>query len=100
MRLDYERDGAAIYTASFATIRREALGEDGQQLRLITGLELDAGDRQQVQRDLAALRVRLDAIPGEIAMEQRAIAERYAEPSERLFPAAVTLLVPEGAPVS
>ncbi len=24
MRLDYERDGAAIYTASFATIRREA----------------------------------------------------------------------------
>ena len=38
-----------------ATIRREALGEDGDQLQLITGLELDAGDRVQVERDLRSL---------------------------------------------
>ena len=44
-----------------------------------------------------ALRVRLDAIPGEIAAEQAAIERRYADPTHRLFPAAVTLLVPEGA---
>jgi len=79
------------------TIRREALGEAGDQLRLITGLELDAGDQRQVQRDLQSLRVRLDAIPHEIAVEQGVIARRYAEPTHRLFPAAVTLLVPEGA---
>ena len=80
-----------------ATIRREALGEHGDQLQLITGLELDAGDRRQVERDLQSLRARLDAIPAEIDAEQAAIARRYAEPAHRLFPAAVTLLVPEGA---
>jgi len=80
-----------------ATIRREALGEHGDQLQLITGLELDGGDRRQVQRDLESLRARLDAIPDEIAAEQGAIARRYDEPAHRLFPAAVMLLVPEGA---
>jgi hypothetical protein len=44
-----------------------------------------------------SLRVRLDAIPQEIAAEQAAIERRYADPAHRLFPAAVTLLVPEGA---
>jgi superfamily II DNA or RNA helicase len=80
-----------------ATIRHETLGEHGGQLQLITGLELDAGDRRQVQRDLESLRARLDAIPAEIVAEQQAIARRYADPAHRLFPAAVTLLVPEGA---
>lgn len=80
-----------------ATIRREAFGDDGPQLQLVTGLELDAGDRRQIQRDVEALQRRLDAIPDEIDAEQRAIAERYADPVHRLFPAAVTLLVPEGA---
>lgn len=79
-----------------ATIRREALGEHGDQLTLITGLELDAGERSQVERDVRSLRARLDAIPDEIAAEQAAIARRYADPTHRLFPAAVTLLVPEG----
>ena len=86
----------ATLTELATTIRREALGEDGDQLALITGVELDAGDRGQVARDVAALRARLERIPGEIAAEQRAIAERYAAPVRRLFPAAVTLLVPEG----
>lgn len=86
----------ATLTELAATIRREAFGEHGSQLTLITGLELDAGDRRQVQRDVEALQRRLDAIPDEIAAEQQAIAARYAEPTHRLFPAAVTLLVPEG----
>ena len=55
-----------------ATIRAEAFGEGSDQLQLITGLELDAGDRRQVERDRAALRERLDAIPGEIEAEQAA----------------------------
>jgi hypothetical protein len=79
-----------------ATIRREAFGEHGDQLQLITGLELDAGDRAQVERDLRSLRARLELIPEEIEREQAAIARRYADPTHRLFPAAVTLLVPEG----
>jgi len=94
---DEQSHVAATLTELGGTIRREAFGEHGDQLQLITGLELDAGDRRQVERDVATLRVRLDAIPGEIVTEQSAIARRYADPAHRLFPAAVTLLVPEGA---
>ena len=35
--------------------------------------------------------------PARSSAEQAAIARRYADPAHRLFPAAVTLLVPEGA---
>ena len=86
-----------ILTELAATIRREAFGEGEAQLQLVTGLELDAGDRRQVEADRRALAERLDRIPQEIAAEQAAIDRRYAEPVHRLFPAAVTLLVPEGA---
>ena len=55
------------------------------------------GERQQAERDLRSLTARLDAIPEQIEAEQAAIARRYDEPAHRLFPAAVTLLVPEGA---
>jgi superfamily II DNA or RNA helicase len=88
---------AATLEELATTIRRDAFGEDGTaQLRLISQVELDAGDRAQVARDLVALTERLERIPEEIAAEQRAIAERYAEPTHRLFPAAITLLIPEG----
>jgi superfamily II DNA or RNA helicase len=94
-RQDQEHVAATLAELA-ATIRREALGEHGDQLQLITGIELDVGDRAQVERDVQSLRVRLDAIPQEIKTEQAAIARRYADPAHRLFPAAVTLLVPEG----
>ncbi len=86
----------ATLTELADTIRREAFGEHGDQLLLVTDLELDAGDKRQVERDVRALRIRLDSIPVEIAAEQEAIGRRYADPVHRLFPAAVTLLVPEG----
>ncbi len=94
---DEQEKVEATLTELAATIRRDAFGEDGDQLKLIRGIDLDAGDRRQVERDVQSLRARLDAIPQEIAAEQEAIARRYAEPAYRLFPAAVTLLVPEGA---
>ncbi len=97
-RAQEERDHvAATLTELETTIRREAFGEQGDQLQLITGLELDAGDRAQVEQDLRSLRDRLDRIPEEIEREQAAITRRYSDPTHRLFPAAVTLLVPDGA---
>ncbi len=90
-----QRHVEATLTELAATIRREAFGEDGAQASLFANIELEA-DRRQVERDRDALRLRLEAIPGEITAEQNAIARRYAEPRHRLFPAAVTLLVPEG----
>jgi hypothetical protein len=87
---------AATLTELEQTIRREAFGDDGDQLQLITGLQLDAGDIRQVKRDVESLQHRLDRIPAEIEAERAAIARRYDSPTHRLFPAAVTLLVPEG----
>jgi superfamily II DNA or RNA helicase len=52
-------------------------------------------ERQQYTRDVGALRRRLDEIPGEIERESGAVRERYADPRRRLFPAAVTFLMPE-----
>jgi len=88
---------AATLEELAAAIRREAFGEHGQQPQLISGLQLDATDHRQLERDLQSLRARVDAIPHEIKAEQAAIARRYADPVHRLFPAAVTVLVPEGA---
>src|SRR5262249_25770034 len=69
----------------------ELEGEAGLQLRLqFTGDD----ERFQLDRDIAALRHRLQEIPGEIAQEQRAIRNRYSSPQFRLFPAAVTFVVP------
>ena len=51
--------------------------------------------REQRERDRAALRERLARIPSEIVEEQRLIAARYVAAEPRLFPVAVSFLVPE-----
>src|SRR5690606_10630974 len=52
-------------------------------------------EMDQVRRNVSALRARLDQIPDEIERERASIALRYADPQPRLFPVAVTFLVPE-----
>lgn len=68
---------------------RDELHEPEGQLQLFSPEE-----RQQLQRDEAALEARLAAIPGEIARETERILRRYADPDPRLFPFAVILYVP------
>ena len=51
-------------------------------------------ERVQLDRDIAALHHRLQQIPAEIAREQQAIRSRYSSPQFRLFPAAVTFIIP------
>ena len=61
-----------------------------------TQLELwSTSERDQYNRNLQALRLRLRQIPEEMEKETAAIARRYADPQPRLFPVAVTFLVPE-----
>jgi superfamily II DNA or RNA helicase len=72
----------------------ELEGEAGRQLRL----QFTSDDeRVQLDRDIAALRHRLQEIPDEIAREQEAIRRRYSTPQYRVFPAAVTFVVPPDA---
>lgn len=52
-------------------------------------------EKEQRERDLDALRIRLEKIPAEIEQETEAIHKRFADPEPRLFPLAVTFLVPK-----
>ncbi|ESQ09470.1 MAG: DEAD/DEAH box helicase family protein [Thiohalocapsa sp. PB-PSB1] len=67
-----------------------ARAEEPLQLSLWTDPEIE-----QRERDLANLRARLEAIPQEREKEAANIRRRYAEPVPRLFPVAVSFLVPQ-----
>jgi hypothetical protein len=64
--------------------------ERTEQLSLFTEPE-----REQSQRDLDALRRRLEEIPDEIEREVKAVRRRFTDPECHVFPAAVTILIPE-----
>lgn len=71
-------------------IREELDSKDGAQMLL----DLGGDERAQRDRDLTALRRRFDEIPGEIEKESVHLRDRYRNPSARLFPVAVTYLIP------
>ncbi len=52
-------------------------------------------EQQQWRVNADALRLRLAQIPGELEKELAAIKTRFANPTPRMFPVAVTFLVPE-----
>ena len=51
-------------------------------------------ERDQLERNKDFLRERVKQIPGEIQLETEAIRARFADPQARMFPVAVTFLVP------
>ncbi len=71
-------------------IREELEQKDGPQLLL----DLGGDERAQRERDLSALRRRLTEIPAEIEKESAHLRDRYRSPSARLFPVAITYLIP------
>jgi hypothetical protein len=84
----------ANITAVLEELRRSILAE--LDTPAPPQLELwPASEREQLERDVANLRARAERIPEEIAEETRAIRARFADPQPRLFPVAVTYLVPE-----
>jgi hypothetical protein len=71
-------------------IREELERKDGPQMLL----DLGGDERAQRERDLSSLRRRLNEIPPEIERESAHLRARYKNPTERLFPVAVTFLIP------
>ena len=53
-------------------------------------------EQEQFERNVDALRRRLTEIPKEIEKETESIRARFADPQPRMFPVAVTFLVPKG----
>ena len=52
-------------------------------------------EREQFERNMSALAARVEQIDTEIEQEHAAIRKRYANPQPRLFPVAITYLIPE-----
>ena len=93
-RLD-ERAGreAAAMRSVLTELRnsiRTELEDINPQLELFSSTE-----KEQFERDRGALERRLAELPAEIEREEAAIHSRYANPVPRLFPVAVTYLIPE-----
>jgi hypothetical protein len=83
-------DIEAILTELKRAIETELDEPEYQQLELFTDPE-----REQFMRNQDFLRARVKAIPDEIKRETEAIRSRYVDPQPRMFPVAVTFLVPE-----
>ena len=60
----------------------------------IQGRLFDDPELERFERNKDAMRARVKEIPGEIQRETEAILERFANPQARMFPVAVTFLVP------
>jgi hypothetical protein len=86
---------AAVMNELKRSIQSELEHKDTPQLLLDLGG--DEPGKQQRERDLTALRRRFAEIPAEIESESEHIRSRFANPSARLFPVAVTWLIPRRA---
>lgn len=85
-----------VMTELERSIREELKKEEDPQLKLDLS---DAAETERAQRDrdLDNLRHRLAKIPAELAGETAHLRSRYENPQPRLFPLAVTFLVPRRA---
>jgi superfamily II DNA or RNA helicase len=86
---------ATVMTELQRSIQLELTHKDDPQFSLDLGG--DEPGKQQRERDLDALRRRINENPDEIARESEHIRSRFANPSARLFPVAVTWLIPRRA---
>jgi superfamily II DNA or RNA helicase len=90
-RSEFEATGIESVLNELANSIRQELNEpEILQLELFTSEE-----KEQLNRNLDALRRRLAAIPGEIELEKKAILKRFSGPQTRMFPVAVMFIVPE-----
>jgi superfamily II DNA/RNA helicase len=93
-----ERSGREI--ANITTIMhelersiRETLSGTDDQMQF----DWSEQEKQQRERDLGSLRARLNQLPAELDSEIKHLQGRYRDPQPRLFPVAVTFLVPPRA---
>ncbi|PAX52197.1 DISARM system SNF2-like helicase DrmD [Brunnivagina elsteri] len=85
---------AADITAILTELRQSILKEldepEFKQLELFNTAEVE-----QFERNINSLKARVEQIPAEIEREVAAIQARFANPTPRLFPLAVTYLIPQ-----
>lgn len=87
------KDLTSILDELEKTIRNELNDDALPQQMVLPGFEPE--ERNQIRKDIEALRLRLVRIPEERELEKTAIEKRYAGLTDRTFPVAVVFLVPE-----
>ena len=85
-------DITTILTELRTTILAELHQPDVVQLQLAS---FNTSEKEQFERNMSALTERVEQIDSEIEQERAHIRKRFADPQSRLFPVAVTYLVPE-----
>ena len=75
------------------SIRETLAAKDDHQMQF----EWTSEEKSQRERDIGRLNHRLKELPGELAREIEHLRRRYRDPQPRLFPVAVTFLVPPRA---
>jgi chromosome segregation ATPase len=76
-------------------IRAELSIEDDTERYTQLTFDFAEEDMQELKRDFAALRARLDQIPAEREEEMKLIEKHYSSPRTLTFPAGVMFLIPE-----
>ena len=84
---------AAVMGELKRSIRAAIDEKDDVQLQF----DWNEAEKQQRERDIQSLRARLMQIPAELDRETEHLRNRYRNPQPRLFPIAVTFLVPHRA---
>ena len=93
-RLD---ERAETEVAAMRASMQELIQRIGEELTAVKPqLELfTTPEKEQLERDRSALQRRLQELPEEMNREEGLIRARYAKPSPKLFPVAVTYLFPQ-----
>ena len=85
-------DIAKILTELKDSILKELNESELENKQMLLFNELE---NEQLKRNIDSLKTRLSQIPDEIKQETAAIRARFADPTPRLFPLAITYLVPQ-----
>lgn len=93
--LQARSDKEAKDIASILAELRNAIEKELSDPAYIQPMLFDDPEQERYERNKDAMRQRLREIPEEIERETEAIRSRFANPQARMFPVAVTFLVPE-----
>jgi hypothetical protein len=94
-RLNERADKEAKDITAILTELKKAIEAELKDPQYVQPLLFDDPERDQFERNKDAMRSRAKEIPGEIKHETEAVKARFASPQARMFPVAVTFLVPE-----
>ena len=94
-RLNERAEKEANDITAILTELKKSIEKELKDPQYVQPLLFDDPERDQFERNKNAMRSRAQEIPGEIIRETDAVKARFANPQARMFPVAVTFLVPE-----